>query len=64
MNNSKWTMITSDGQTNNYIGSIDGVTGTEAPHNCPDGSSYYAFKGTGAPKLYMYDSDNDIWVEQ
>lgn len=58
------TMITSPGQVNNYIGSVEEVTGTDAPKNCPDGSSFYAFKGTGAPKLFMYDADTDTWVEQ
>lgn len=58
------TLVTSNGQVNNYIGSVEEVTGEDAPSNCPDGSSFYAFKGTGAPKLYMYDKDNDQWIEQ
>lgn len=58
------TMVTSDGQLNTYVGSVEEVTGADAPHNCPDGSAFYAFKGNGAPKLYMYDKDTDTWVEQ
>lgn len=41
MNSNKWTMVTSDGQLNMYVGSVDGVTGSDAPHNCPDGSKLY-----------------------
>ena len=58
------TMISSPGQINSYIGSVEEVTGADAPHNCPDGSGFYAFKGEDAPKFYMYDADTDTWVEQ